>query len=114
MKHFVCALVLAALAVSTADAQTSLCTLGGKAVHYDGPCMNAGAVPITEVPLSVGETSVPSAQSGVWTKSGECLLQGNTCATAANIYGCLPGTERVMRSDFSIGCAKDVQPQTWH
>jgi hypothetical protein len=28
--------------------------------------------------------------------------------------GCLPGEERVLRSDFSIGCAREVHPQGWH
>ena len=31
-----------------------------------------------------------------------------------DIYGCLLGEERVFRSDFSVGCAKDVHPQQWH
>lgn len=31
-----------------------------------------------------------------------------------SVYGCQPNEERVLRSDFSIGCAKDVHPQSWH
>lgn len=28
-------------------------------------------------------------------------------------FGCAADEERVMRQDFSIGCARDVRPQQW-
>lgn len=46
---------------------------------------------------------------------GHCkAFGGEGPVTTGNVYGCQPNEERVLRSDFSIGCAKDVHPQTWH
>lgn len=84
-------------------------------------CQPNGGIPIWIMPgqtcppsdhMSIGGVSCQQHGDEIWCGgfpfgSGGATIQGDT-------YGCLPGEERVMRSDFSVGCAKDVHPQTWH
>jgi hypothetical protein len=42
------------------------------------------------------------------------VLPNNVVTTSPTArLGCADDEERVMRQDFSIGCAKDVRPQEW-
>jgi len=80
------------LLASPADAA---CVQWGHDLHGDSACVREEAV----------------AEKG---HSGSSFMTDNVVGVSPEArLSCAADEERVMRQDFSIGCAKDVRPQQW-
>jgi hypothetical protein len=94
------------------------CFLNGHVVTVEPgmECSNIGAVPIASPVKSClfnGGMNLCRSRDGVSVELGTLTGDGTNTVTGTE-YGCQPNEERVLRSDFSVGCAKGVHPQTWH
>ena len=99
-------LILLALC-SSAMGQTGI--VGGEAVTPP---------PAWQAPQASGGCYLDTTNN-VWrcSTAGQIFTFSDNGAVAVvpdGVFGCFPNEERVLRTDFSIGCAKDVHPQSWH
>lgn len=89
------------------------CSFNGGTVYValSTPCPHG----VTFCNVNGGDDASRVAVTGMSCPMG-MMIEGFTAATYGPnaTYGCLPNEERVLRSDFSIGCAREVHPQGWH